>query len=63
MDTYKFAPPTDVSGHIKYDVLPYYLLGNDPNDPTSGSMKFCVALKGYSLESAREIINLYLIIL
>lgn len=48
--TYNFKPPTNFAGHAINDVLPYYLLGNDPNDPTSGGTKFWVTLKAVVLK-------------
>jgi hypothetical protein len=36
MGTYNYADPrNNVTGHIMYDVVPYYIFGNTPNDPTS----------------------------
>ena len=34
MATYNFSPPTDTLGHAIDDVIPYYIWGNTPNDPT-----------------------------
>ncbi|SHL04248.1 RHS repeat-associated core domain-containing protein [Desulforamulus aeronauticus] len=33
--TYNFASPSDPSNHFYYDMLPYYVLGNEPEDTTT----------------------------
>lgn len=38
MGTYNYAGPSDVSGHVKYDVEPYYKWGNTANLSEKGAV-------------------------
>lgn len=49
--TYNYSPPSDAIGHMLNDVIPYYLLGNSPDDITSGSDKIWVTLRAIILKT------------
>lgn len=51
LGTYNFAPPTAAKDHLLYDVLPYFVFGNAPNDPTSGFEKLYASMKAMVLKN------------
>ncbi|MBP1992920.1 RHS repeat-associated core domain-containing protein [Paenibacillus eucommiae] len=50
MGTYNFKGPDDAGGHTKYDVIPYFILGNSPNDPTTFWDKVWLTIKAAAMK-------------
>jgi hypothetical protein len=54
MGSYDISDPkTSSTGHIMYDLVPWILFGNSPNDPTTANQRMNEALIGYIGENAK----------
>ena len=47
--TYNIYGPDNVIGHFVYDMLPYYLIGNSPDDAFNYSDRFKATIQAFSL--------------
>lgn len=45
---YNFVSPDDKEGHIKLDVIPYYIWGNAEEDATTGLEKTGATFKSFA---------------
>ncbi len=48
--TYNYFSPNDLFAHFTIDVVPYYIYGNGPNDPSSVWDRILAPIPGYSYD-------------